>query len=123
MRPPRPRTNVGAIEISPPGRFSFGRIDLERAHTQNLVITDHDPERNPAFVVLGIVDPSGSDLSAHFEIALSKIRGRPRSQQMEFRYTGGLARERSFRGLLKLGKEHGGEELVSIPFFGFRRAR
>jgi hypothetical protein len=113
---------VGAIEVSPPGRFSFGRIDLEQPTTRILVITDHDPERNPEFVVLGIVGHDGADMSKHFAMELSEIPGQPRSQHMELRYVGGLAGERSFRGVVQLGKERGGEELISIPFFGFRRA-
>lgn len=75
----------------------------ERAQSQYLLVTDHDRSRPAEFAVARVVDATGNDASADFEITFEAVAGEDRSRRMRVRWIG--HRETEFRGEIALAKD------------------
>ncbi|MFO1051774.1 MAG: hypothetical protein U1F36_06135 [Planctomycetota bacterium] len=118
LRIPLSAVVVGAIEVEPPGMFSFGRIDMTEPRETRLRVVDHDLARSADFVVVGVLSDEGKDLASAFEVEIEAVEGRPRDRIISFRYLGHLD-TRSFRGEVQLAKAKDEPSLIRIPFVGF----
>lgn len=107
---------VDDLEATPMAKVSF-RAELDRPQTddesadQFVLVTDHDSNRSPEFVVQKVVDGDGADVGASFAILFSAVPGRDRVQRMTVRYLGGLPG--GVRGHIVLAKS--GESGPTLP--------
>jgi len=110
---------VDDVEIRPMERISFGRLDLTKPQTGEVILRDHDLGRSPEFVVLGIRSVVGKGLAQHFSVELVPIPGDDRSTRLTLRYKGTYSGSRAFRGFVDLGKSGVEGSVASLEFVGF----
>jgi hypothetical protein len=122
---------VPDLEVSPYHKISvrcdFGRPQRsEEAQSQYLVLRDHDVRRAPEFMVKRLVDESGKDASAHFEVTMAPVPGDLRGCRLFVRYLGGLAQAAAnrpgFRGEIVLAKDPEQGPFLPIELVAFHTA-
>ena len=110
---------VPDLEAAPIDKISISaRLDQEQPERmmklQSVLVTDHNRDRSPEFVVRNIVGNNGRDVTSLFAVTLTPVPNKDRQQRMEVRYLGGLlngepARPNySFRGKIILTKKGDG---------------
>lgn len=106
---------VPDLEASPINKISISaHINKEQPERmmklQSVLVTDHNRDRSPEFVLARIVGNDGRDVTSLFAITLTPVPTKERQQRMEVRYLGGLLNGKppgpnySFRGKIVLTK-------------------
>lgn len=110
------------IELSPPGKFFFGTIDFTKPAKQFMVITDHNPNRKVEFVIRGIVDAAGKDISMHFDLRIDQVADESRSRQLTLTYDGAIKPDgRRFAGMVYLGMRGNQDKVINLEIVAFHR--
>jgi hypothetical protein len=110
---------VDDVEIRPMERISFGRLDLTRPASGEVILHDHDLSRPAAFQIRGIRGVVGKDLANHFSAELQPIAGDERGARLVLNYRGTFDGGRTFRGYVDVGKADLSGSVASIEFVGF----
>jgi hypothetical protein len=108
------------ITVEPQAHISFGRIDLSGPADRFVNVFDHDPDRDPAFVVESIIDASGRSLAEHFDVVLDPVDGDASCTRLTLHYRGSLPPP-SFRGVIRLAKPGPSDPRTEITFVGFSK--
>lgn len=115
---------VPDLEASPINKVSISaNISKEQPERmmklQSVLVTDHNRDRSPEFVLARIVGNDGRDVTSLFAITLKPVPSKERQQRMEVRYLGGLLNGQpagpnySFRGKIVLTKKGDGPEGIA----------
>ena len=111
---------ISDVVVEPMDRVSFRVLPVGERAEVFVLVTDHDRQRPPEFVVESIVDHGGHSLADHFEVDLEPVEGQPRTTRVVLRYLGTLSPP-GFRGVLRLGKPGGVGPRSEITFVGFHK--
>lgn len=116
---------VPDLEASPLNKISISaRLDEEQPERmrlmQSVLVTDHNRNRSPEFVVRHIVGEDGRDVTKLFDVTVTPVPGKERQRRLGIRYLGGLLDGQStppnysFRGKIVLTKK-GAEPTAMAP--------
>ena len=101
--------------MTPRAHLEFDLLDFGQEKELFLMITDHDRSRPAGFVVDGIKNNNGVDVSQHFQVRFEDLGNR--RTRIWVNYLGTL-KGRWLRGELTLAKNDGGPSVARISFRG-----
>jgi hypothetical protein len=103
------------IQYLPAEVIHFDLFDFKKQKERFLNIVDHDTTRPKGFVLHGIRDSHGNDISEHFAVSFQPLSGR--KTRVLVKYLGTMGGMRMI-GELSLAKSQGAEPIARITLSG-----
>ncbi len=108
-------TFCGDIQYMPAETLAFDLFDFTKEKVQFVNVVDHDTTRPPGFVLHGIKNSHGNDMSKHFDVSFKPLSGR--QTRVIVKYLGTMGGMRMV-GELTLAKVQGGKQIARLSISG-----